>query len=261
MVVKHRSPNYPGIDLEECVQVLAPLYQGVSRGQFTPADAAKAWGYNSTGGPVKIRLASLRQFGLLDGKKGENPRLSNHALTLILRNQASREYQQAIREAAEAPSLFAELNASMHAAAPDALRQHLIVERGFTDEGANRFIEVFRSTIALANPPEYGNMEGQDSDNSSQDDEEQRDMPPPSPPPPPPPYPGAPVPEGSMTIPVNFAPDKVGTVTLPINMTEGDWERLDRILTAYRPDKTVPAQSGTNGNGVGADGESEESNS
>ena len=54
MVIKRRSPNYPNIDLQEAVRVVATLYQGsvqgrgVGRGEFTPQDAAAAWGYTST---------------------------------------------------------------------------------------------------------------------------------------------------------------------------------------------------------------------
>ncbi len=246
MVIKHRSPNYPGIDLEESVQVLATLYQGVGRGQFTANDAAKAWGYKSTGGPAKVRLASLRQYGLVEGRKGENPHLSNRALTLVLRNQASKEYRQALREAALAPTLFAELHSAMHDAAPDALRQHLIVERSFTDEGASRFIEVFRSSTALANPTEYDKMGTQDEDNSHEDDEEKEMPPPPSP--------------GTITIPVPFGPDKIGTVTLPVQMTPEDWGRLDMILKAYMPvnsrpeDKKEPTDANSEPDSTATDG-------
>ena len=44
MVIKKRSPNYPGISLEEAVRAIVELYQGhiaghgVGRGQFTPQD-------------------------------------------------------------------------------------------------------------------------------------------------------------------------------------------------------------------------------
>ena len=97
MVTRQRSPNYPGVDLEEAIEASQTLYQHFQRGEFTLEDAAKAWKYTSVSGPVRVKLAALRQFGLIDGKKGDNPRLSRQALTFALRNRASREYIDATK--------------------------------------------------------------------------------------------------------------------------------------------------------------------
>ena len=170
MVTKRRSPNYPGITLEEAVEVIGTLYQGsppghgVGRGQFTPQDAAQAWGYGSTSGPVKLRLGALRQYGFLEGKKGDNPSLSSRALTLILRERASRQHRQALQQAVLAPPTFAELHERLPGAAQDALRQFLIVDRNFTHDGANRLIGVYEASLAYAELDEYDNMAGQNGE-------------------------------------------------------------------------------------------------
>lgn len=237
MVIKRRSPNYPGINLEEATQVIATLYQGsqpgqgVGRGQFTPQDAARAWGYTSISGPTKTRLASLRQYALVEGKKGGNPRLSERALTLILRNQASREHRQAIWEAALTPPIFAELHQRMAGAAEDALRQFLIVERNFTDEGANRLIAVYQASVGYAGLDVYANMAGQKGDGveSEIEEEEEAAM-----------TPSLLPTEGTMTIPLPLSRDKIGTLTVPIDMDDEDWKRLDRILKAYKPEQETP---------------------
>ena len=263
MVIKRRSPNYPGISLEEAIRVIVDLYQGhtagagVGRGQFTPQDAATAWGYSSTTGPVQIRIGALRQYGLLEGKKGENPKLSNRAMTLILRDQGSREHRDALRESAVDPTIFAELHESLPGAAPDALRQFLIVDRNFTSEGATRLIRVYSASIIYAGLDEYDIIATQDE--SILPDEEENGMPPIAPMPEPPVARATPA--GSMTIPVNFAEEKVGTVTLPVHMTQADWRRLDRILAAYRPDETAVDPMTTLVEEIGLDGEPEESGS
>ncbi len=75
---------------------------------------------------------------------------------------------------------------------------------------------------------------------------------------PPPPPPAPPTPEGSITIPVPLAQNKVATVTLPMHMSKTDWERLDRILTAYRPDDAIVEQNEPIDDDLdGADGEPE----
>ncbi len=245
MAIKRRSPNYPGISLEDAVGVLAALYQGTSgpgvgRGEFTRQDAASAWGYTSAAGPVKVRLASLRQYGFLEGKKGGNPRLTNRALTVILRNQASREHRDAIALAVLTPPIFAELHHELESAAPDAMRQFLVVEKNFTNEGANRLISVYAASMAYAGIDEYDNMGEQiddDLDNEDQDEEEVSDMPPPPPP--------ALSQAGTMNIPIPFGSDRLGNVTLPIDLTNEEWKRFDRILKGYRPpeEKTTEQQA------------------
>ena len=229
-MVNKRSPNYPSVSLEEAIQALTELYQGVGRGKFTASDAARAWGYTSTSGPTKRRMSSLRQYGLIEGKKGDTPVVSTRALTLVLRNQASREYQQALREAATSPPLFSELVESMASAAPDALKQNLVVERNFTDEGAGRFINVFKATIALANLSESDNMARQEEDHwdGLNEDEEEEPV---TPPPPPAAQPG------TMTIPIPLGGDRIGNVVVPIDMSATEWIRFDRVLGGYRPDE------------------------
>lgn len=150
MAVRHRSPNYPGVDLENAIESVTTLYGMVKRGEFTLEDATKAWGYTSASGPVRVRMAALRQFGMLSGKRGENPMLSRIGLTFVIRNQSSREYQEALRYAAMNPPLFAKAMETKPNASDNALREWLLMDENFSDEGASRFVEVFRNTIRLA---------------------------------------------------------------------------------------------------------------
>lgn len=230
MTTHVRSPNYPSLSLSEAIHRLQQLYPRVQRGEFTPNDAASAWDYRNVSGPVRRQVAALGHYGLLELPRGGNARISNRGLTIILRAAESREYRDALRDAGLSPVLFRELyDAQRHTAADDALRQYLVVERRFSREGAEQFIVVFRATMALAGLTEDGIIAGQHE--VAIDEPEEEDMPPPPPP----------APEGSITIPVPFAQNKVGTVILPLHMTNADWVRLDKILTAYRPDTTPTA--------------------
>ncbi len=161
MVIKQRSPNYPGLDLNTAVERTKQLYVKVQRGEFTAADAATAWGYNSVSGPVRRGVGALRQYGLLEQKKGDNAKITNRGLTIVLRNAASNEYKAAVQGAALDPPLFAELyNNGKYQAAPDALLQYLVVEKQFTNEGATRFIDTMKATMALANLQDSDNQAG-----------------------------------------------------------------------------------------------------
>lgn len=244
MVSRQRSPNYPGVNLGEAIEFARELYAKVGRGQFHADDAASTWGYRGPSGPVRVRLAAFRQYGMLDGSRGENPKLSRRALTFVLRNQASREYKSALQEAALAPALFRELRDTRPDASDGVLREYLIIDKNFTDDGAERAISVYRATMLLADLDRGDIMSGLNGDDSLEEIEEdimateappERSVEPVR----------ANVPRGSFSIPVPLDAERMATITLPINMQDADWARLDRILQAYKPPRSEEGGSTT----------------
>ena len=237
MVIRRRSPNYPSINLQEAVHVVETLYQGstqnrgVGRGEFTPQDAARVWSYSSTSGPVKNRLGALRQYDMLEGKKGGNPKLSNGALTLILRDPGAREYQEALKAAALSPEIFGELHRNMPDAADDALRQHLIVERNFTGDGANRLIAIFRASMAYARIHEYDNTAAQDQyDDQEREDEMVSNVQPPGASPRSDP--------GTRAVTIPLPGTSWATLQAPFPMSTTTWDQMMNMLNALKPGLT-----------------------
>ena len=221
-MVKQRSPNFPGVDLVEAVGLVGKIYTREKRAPFPAESAAAAWEYKGASGPVRVRIGALRQYGLL-AKDGKNSTLTNRALTLVLRNPASKEYQEGMRVSALTPSLFREIQETRAEASDESLTHYLIVDRGFTPDGAARFIKAFRGTMNAAGLTENDIMSGLEGDEIQE--EEEPEMPP------------LPPARDAITIPVPFGSERLGTVTLPLGMTEQDWERFDRILKGYRPEK------------------------
>ena len=241
MVIKLRSPNHPSVNLETAIDLLRKLYEKVQKGEFLASDAAIAWGSKSATGPVKRKIAALRQFELLEGikrgKNAENPRISRRGLTLVLRNQASREYQSELKEAALAPPLFEEIYNTLSDPSDGVLRHHLIVEKGFTDKAANLFIDVYKSTLQLANLNKDDELSSLESDVSHED-----------------------VVSNSMDTVSDFAPASRGTdmVKIPLStkgeyalllpeMTSAEWELKKNLFEAYKgmlvKDETEPTDS------------------
>ena len=233
IVNRQRSPNYPGIDLQTAIESVCELYtKNLGRGQFNPDEAAKAWGYRGPSGPVRVRIAALRQYGLLDGQRGENPKLSRRGLTFVLRNQASREYRDALQEAALAPPLFREIRDSKPDASNGVIRHYLIVDRNFTDDGAKRLIDVYRATMRLAGLDGDGIMSGLEEEEIWPESEDtsmvsartstEQEAPPLS-------VENTRVPlrlmGGSFTV----------TVELPASMTERAWQQMVDMLHALKP--------------------------
>ncbi len=235
-MAKQRSPNFPGVDLTEAVTLAEKLFDREKRAPFPHESAAAAWEYKSASGPVRVRIGALRQYGLIT-REGKGSKLTDLALTLILRNSASREHQEALRVAALSAPLFREIHETIGDASDETLKHHLIVDKSFTPEGSERCIKAFRGTINAAGLTEFGTLSGTDSDETFDDNEEEQMVT------------ETPhlntvgplrsnVPEGSITIPVPLDTERMATVTVPIDMQASDWTRLDRILEAYKPENS-----------------------
>ena len=159
MVSRKRSPNYPSIDLGKAVDRARELYKHVERGEFTQLDAAQAWGYKGINGNSKSAVGALRQYGLIEQQKGDHGKLTLRGLTIALRDTTSPEYQESVRLAALEPSLFQEIYSNGKGnSARDALRQFLVMEKDFTNDGASRFMEVWNATKTLAHLGEHAEI-------------------------------------------------------------------------------------------------------
>ncbi|MCE2488922.1 MAG: hypothetical protein J4G17_02995 [Anaerolineae bacterium] len=223
MAGRQRSPRYPVVDLETALGLLRKLYSKVGRSDFQPDDAATAWGYNSASGPVRSKIATLRQYGLLAGKRGryaENPRISQRGLSLAGPNPTERE----LREAALAPPLFMEIFNSMPNATDAVFRRQLVVEKGFTEEGARRFIEGYRATIRFSNLDQITVGSGLEEDaiddiNASEDIQPNTES--------------APVSQQTGMINMTLSADG-GHAELPKGMTANDWKLALQLFVAHR---------------------------
>ena len=150
MATKPRSPNHPRLSLEAAIEALQGLYRSVRTNEFNDMDAAKSWGRQSTSGATRANLSALRQYGLIEGKRGLNPKISRIGQILAVRAQTSGDYQGALRHAALAPSLFKELHETKPNATDEVLRGYLLLDKNFTETGAAKVLEVYRDTMKLA---------------------------------------------------------------------------------------------------------------
>ena len=147
---KERSPNYPGRHLGEAIQDANTLYEKEGRTAFVREVAAKALGYKGFSGPSKVRIAALKQYGLLEPKGKVEHQLSERALTLILMNASHAEWKNAVRAAALAPPIFSELFHDKLSASDESIKHTLVVGKKFTNDGATTCIRVWRATMEFA---------------------------------------------------------------------------------------------------------------
>ncbi len=149
MAGKERSPNYPGIGLEEAIALTRALYGKEGRSAVPVAVAFKSMGYKSASGTAKSHLGALRAYGLIEGSRGV-VKLSERGLLLMVMPPEEPDFQSALRAAALDPPIFRELYESKAEASPDTLRHHLVLNRKFREDAANRLIRVHKENLAVA---------------------------------------------------------------------------------------------------------------
>ncbi len=177
-----RSPNYPTLSLEEAVTAVNAIHEKEKRGTIPWSIAAKAMGYQALSGPVRSRIAALRQYGLIDVQSQEHLRISDRGYDLIRSPKNSYEYTDALRTAALEPPIFKELAIRMLDASDEAIAWWLEREKKFSPEGARRVLRAFRATMAFAklDDERYDDDAVQDKeDGTVQQKGARRDAPPP----------------------------------------------------------------------------------
>jgi hypothetical protein len=146
-----RSPNYPSVSLHEAVELARLLWNKEKRAAMPQDVAARAWGYKGLNGLVRMKLSSLKKYGLLEGRGTDGVRLTDAAVQVVQYPPDAPEHQAVLQEAALRPDLFREVHESHADASDDNLRAYLITKKGFAEAGAKQFIRAFRDTMSIAN--------------------------------------------------------------------------------------------------------------
>jgi hypothetical protein len=150
MSAKERSPKYPSIGLTEAFELIKKLWIKEKRTAVPPAVVSVAWGYKGPSGPVRSKIGSLKQYGLLERESGGTIALSDLAIEIVAHQDGSREQVIALQRAARNPQIFEQIYSTMRDASDHALKANLITKGGFSDASARQVIRAYRDTIAFA---------------------------------------------------------------------------------------------------------------
>ncbi|MFY9559058.1 MAG: hypothetical protein WAQ52_02380 [Terriglobales bacterium] len=148
-MAKERSPNYPAIGLSVAVDATKTLYDKEKRTAVPAVVAAKALGYKSLSGPARVKISSLKKYGLLAGDERSGLRVSDLALRILFPADSS-DAESARTEAAFAVELFKTLHQNFSEASDDAIQSYLITRLKFGQVGAKQVLAAFRDTMAYA---------------------------------------------------------------------------------------------------------------
>jgi hypothetical protein len=143
-----RSPNYPALSLKDMVARVERVFQKEHRHPRSKGLVMLRMGYGSVNGASLGALSAALKYGLLD-KQGDQYQVSDRMLT-ILHPHTSQEKVEALKAAATAPPLFADMMKDFPGSIPsdENLRAYLI-RRGFSSGALTFVIQSFRETIEL----------------------------------------------------------------------------------------------------------------
>lgn len=143
-----RSPNYPSLSLPAAIARIEPVYERERQHPMSRDVALKGLGYSSANGAALGTLSAVTKYGLLD-KVGDLYKVSTRTLA-ILHPSTPEEKTAALRQAAFAPALFAELAEQFPGGqvSDDNLRSYLM-RRDFSSGALAAVISAFRETMQM----------------------------------------------------------------------------------------------------------------
>lgn len=165
MAIK-RSPRYPRVSLRKAVDLARRLYEGAHQSKVDADTAARVIGYSSSSsGAAAGALGALRQYGLVDGLRGDLC-VSDLAMR-VLQPMNEDEHIEALHEAANRPDIFSQVLRQFDGELPrsDApIHAFLVRQVGFSQTGASDVVGVLRETFA--DLPEPNDIEDEDEQDS-----------------------------------------------------------------------------------------------
>jgi hypothetical protein len=153
---KHRSPAYPGIDLQQAIKRTAEFYEKENRNSASFKAAVSHWSYSAKSSGALITAAALKSFGLLDeieGGSGRTFQVSPLGLKIVAdKRPESIERDVAIHQAALKPKIHAEIWRKYNGRLPsdEELQYRLENDWHFNLNAIESFIKELRATIAFA---------------------------------------------------------------------------------------------------------------
>lgn len=163
-----RSPNYPAIGLQEGIDRIRKVHEQQNRTPELRDVVAMHLGYNSLNGAALKVLSALIKYGLFENAGEGQLQVSDRAIRILFPENDS-ERVNAIKEAAVAPKLFADINERWDDKVPtdESLRAYLI-RRQFANSAIDSVIQSYKGTFDLV----ARESEGYDSSTQEEIDEE-----------------------------------------------------------------------------------------
>jgi hypothetical protein len=155
-VRKQRSPNFPSLALEKCIEFAKTFYEKYRRTPIAYEVAINWLGYSPMSSGGLQLVAALSAYGLIEvtgSGKEKRLKLSELAYRIIEdRRPSSSERDKALHQAALTPAMFLKIYDENRDSLPpeDALAHDLKFKYGFNPNSVHTFIKVITHTFNFA---------------------------------------------------------------------------------------------------------------
>jgi len=153
---RHRSPAYPGINLQAALERARSIYAVERRNAANVSVVAKHWKLSPKSSGALIAFAALSAFGLVESSGNGDQRtlkLSELALRILLDERAeSTDRDSAIKRAALRPKIHQQLWEKWGSNLPsdENFKHALVFDWKFNENAVSEFITQYKSTISFA---------------------------------------------------------------------------------------------------------------
>jgi hypothetical protein len=238
---RHRSPNYPFINLEKAIDRARQIYDADRRHDVAVRVASeKRWEYKPGSSQGDQTVAALRAYGLVEVSGAGDKRMvriSDRAYRILANAQDATDR---IKDAALSPAIHAELwdkYGTEGLPSDDTIRNYLLFEREngrFNEDVVDSFIARFKDTISFAKLDSSDKVRaavlgGLNDEETHEGDNKvpmiQAPVQPPSKQNPPPPPAG-----GHKDFPLYLSNSKRAVLYIPDTITTKDYELLKRQI-------------------------------
>lgn len=163
-MARMRSPNFPGLPLEDAIGFVKDVWDKNRRAPISREAGAKDLGYTGlTGRSLKV-LGALNQYDLIENVSKGQMRVTKTAEDILI-GFPEEVRRAAVTKAGHAPSLYRDIYERFEGTIPgeNAVRFFLL-QKGFTNEGVekalrsfnetNRYVEMYGDSESYGDAPE-----------------------------------------------------------------------------------------------------------
>lgn len=149
-MAKGRSPNYPSLTLSEAIERAKQVYEQQHTYPAEPTVIAQNLGYKGLNGASMTIIGALKRYGLLVVDPDDKLRVSNDAVSILELPENNPEHQKALKQAAFATPLFADMHETYGDKLPsDVVLRHDLIKKKFLPKAADEVIRVYRDNLEL----------------------------------------------------------------------------------------------------------------
>jgi hypothetical protein len=142
--IKKRSPSYPRISLNKAIDLARRVHESAYQSAVDNDTVLTLMGFRGKSGPATAALASLKQYGLIEGRD-QALRITPLAIR-IFHPSDIQERDGALLDAVFTPQFYDGIRKQFAGKIPadQVLQSYLIRNHGFKNKGAQEFIKILK---------------------------------------------------------------------------------------------------------------------